>query len=325
MRQIELTNEEHLYLQSIFDYFHTHARWPTYRHLETVFAEMDLDVDSKELVQNLPLEFINPINLDFSPFGTATLTVHAVYYLQKNAPELGAFLQVLKLCVNTYIHSVGDARQMSSGTVLQMYPTWFKPAIYKVGLLLEGEMDLWTTFNLDDERWSCKLSRNVRRFRDIETIEEYLEKRAPPTKKASTYASSSSDRKGVDITAQYDQLNPDIHKKCWRSYSDEDYDTAILNATKALEVAVRKKSKLADNIVGADLITQALNPNKPILEYSATKAEQEGMMSLLRGIIMVYKNPQSHRFVGVQNKSECLGILLLCSNLLYTIENIEQR
>jgi len=32
-------------------------------------------------------------------------------------------------------------------------------------------------------------------------------------------------------------------------------------------------------------------------------------MALLRGIVLVYKNPQSHRFVGVQNKSECLGII----------------
>lgn len=44
-------------------------------------------------------------------------------------------------------------------------------------------------------------------------------------------------------------------------------------------------------------------------------------MSLLRGIIQVFKNPQSHRFVGVQSKSECLGVLLICSNLLYVVDN----
>ena len=43
-------------------------------------------------------------------------------------------------------------------------------------------------------------------------------------------------------------------------------------------------------------------------------------MSLLRGIIQVYKNPQSHRHVGVQNKSECLGMMLICSNLLNIID-----
>ena len=62
---------------------------------------------------------------------------------------------------------------------------------------------------------------------------------------------------------------------------------------------------------------------KPLLLYSTSDAEQEGMMSLLRGIIQVFKNPHSHRFVGVQNKSECLGVLLMCSNLLYVVDNTE--
>jgi hypothetical protein len=43
---------------------------------------------------------------------------------------------------------------------------------------------------------------------------------------------------------------------------------------------------------------------------------------LLRGIILVYKNPQSHRHIGMQNKSECLGVLLICSNLLSIIDNL---
>lgn len=321
MQTFELTNEQNLYLQRIFNYFHINARWPMHRYLDKAVLEIDPESESKKLAQSLPEGLLNPLNLDFSPSGKAVLTVPAVYYLQKNASELGAFLQVLKLCVNIYQHSVGDARRISSGTVFQMYPAWFKTTIYKVGLLLGGEADLWTSFELSDERWSCKLGRNVRRFRDVETIEAYLEIRDTPRKTTSASISSGLTTKGVEITAQYVQLHPDIHAKCWRSYLDEDYDTAILNATKALEVAVRKKTKLPDNIVGADLMAQAFNPGKPLLEYSTIKAEQEGMMSLLRGIIQVYKNPQSHRFVGIQSKSDCLGILLLCSHLLYTVAN----
>jgi hypothetical protein len=45
-------------------------------------------------------------------------------------------------------------------------------------------------------------------------------------------------------------------------------------------------------------------------------------MSLLRGIIQVYKNPQSHRFVGMQDASECLGVLLMCGSLLSIIDGL---
>jgi hypothetical protein len=47
------------------------------------------------------------------------------------------------------------------------------------------------------------------------------------------------------------------------------------------------------------------------------------MISLLRGIIQVFKNSQSHRFAGVQSKADCLAVLLMCSNLLYIVDNAE--
>ncbi len=99
------------------------------------------------------------------------------------------------------------------------------------------------------------------------------------------------------------------------------YDDAILNATKALEVAIRTKAKLPQSCVGVDVVNTAFSLKKPILRYSTENAEQEGMMSLLRGIIQVFKNPQSHRFVGVQSNSECLSVMLMCSNLLYVVDN----
>src|SRR5947209_10474145 len=119
------------------------------------------------------------------------------------------------------------------------------------------------------------------------------------------------------------EIHPDIYAKCWHLYTARKYDDAILNATKALEVAIRTKARLSDDIVGATLVNRAFKPDKPILRYSNIDAEQEGMMSLLRGIIQVFKNPQSHRFVGVQSKSECLSMLLMCSNLLHVVENAE--
>lgn len=119
------------------------------------------------------------------------------------------------------------------------------------------------------------------------------------------------------------EIHPEIYARCWNLYSARRYDDAILNATKALEGAVRTKAKLTPTSVGVDVMTAAFSPKKPFLRYSRIDAEQEGMMSLLRGIIQVFKNPQSHRFVGVQSKSECLAVLLMCSNLLHVVENAE--
>jgi uncharacterized protein (TIGR02391 family) len=165
------------------------------------------------------------------------------------------------------------------------------------------------------------LSRLIRRFREITTIEEYLEKRNAYPKTTSLPNVPETPTINTSITAE-STLHPDIYEKCWSLYTLGDYDNAILNATKAIEVAVRKKSGLPDHLAGTAIMGQAFGSDNPKLRYSAVKSEQDGMMSLLRGIIGVYKNPQSHRFVGIENKSECLGIMLICSSLLYTIDDI---
>ena len=86
---------------------------------------------------------------------------------------------------------------------------------------------------------------------------------------------------------------------------------------------MRTRAKLPPTSVGVEAITTAFSPKKPLLRSSTIDAEQEGMMSLLRGIIQVFKNPHSHRFVGVQSKSECLAVLLMCSKLLHVVEHAE--
>jgi uncharacterized protein (TIGR02391 family) len=127
----------------------------------------------------------------------------------------------------------------------------------------------------------------------------------------------------VVLSAEVVQLHPAIREKCWSLYTQGNYDDAIFNATKALEVAVRTKANLPDTCIGKDVINTAFSSKNPLLRYSRIDAEQEGMMSLLRGIIQVYKNPQSHRHVGVQNQTECLGLLLMCSNGLSVIDTLQ--
>jgi uncharacterized protein (TIGR02391 family) len=192
---------------------------------------------------------------------------------------------------------------------------------HKVGLLLQVEPWIFSFFSTGGEgSWQCTLSREIRRYRDVKTIEEYLEKR--DMLKGGARSPVNEPQHSIVVSEMWNlEIHPEIYAKCWHLYTARKYDEAILNATKALEVAIRTKARLSDDIVGAALVNRAFKPDKPRLHYSNIEAEQEGMMSLLRGMIQIFKNPQSHRFVGIQNKSECLGVLLMCSNLLYVVDN----
>jgi hypothetical protein len=72
MEQGKLTDEQRLYLQMIFDYFHEHGKWPTYSYLERAFHEGHPELDLDEIVESLPPGLSKPLSaFTFSPAGSA--------------------------------------------------------------------------------------------------------------------------------------------------------------------------------------------------------------------------------------------------------------
>ena len=323
MESINVTDEQRLYLHAIFDYFREYGKWPTHTHLERQFLRTHPDLDIEEIAQSFPAGLTSQVDT-LNPESKAILTVPAIYQFWGSVQELSTFVLVIERCVETYYNSGGETRSLSSADLARDNPTWRDNAIRKVGLLLLGEPRIWSSFSGPDNDggWSGVIAKDIRRFRGVKTIEQYLEKRNLPRKVTSqpiiTDVEVPTDQPANDL-----QLHPDILSRCWDLYATQKYDDAILNATKALEVAIRTKAKLPQSCVGVDVVNTAFSLKKPILRYSKEDAEQEGMMSLLRGIIQVFKNPQSHRFVGVQSNSECLSVMLMCSNLLYVVDNAE--
>jgi uncharacterized protein (TIGR02391 family) len=328
METVNLNEQQRLYLQTIFDYFHEYGKWPTYSYVERTILQSHPDLDIDEIVKSLPPGLSKPFNaymFDVTGFANEDtfLTVPGIYICQGSEEDLKDFVRAIHFFVERYNSFDKEKRQVSSNDLISLLDM-SELSTRKIGLLLQVEPWIFSAFSTGGEgNWQCTLSRDIRRYRDVQTIEQYLEKRDMLKKHASSPANEPT-RHSIVVSEMWNlEIHPEIYARCWHLYTARKYDDAILNATKVLEGAIRTKAKLPNDLVGAALINRAFKPDKPLLRYSDIEAEQEGMMSLLRGIIQVFKNPQSHRFVGVQNKSECLSVLLMGSNLLYVIDNAE--
>jgi len=328
METVNLNDQQRLYLQTIFDYFHVYGKWPTYRYVERTILQSHPDLNIDEIAKSLPPGFSKPFNaymFDVPIYANEDtfLTVPAVYLCHDSEEDLKDFVRAIHFFVERYNSADKEKRQVSSNdltTSLDMSEL----STRKIGLLLQVEPWIFTSFSTgNDGSWQCTLSREIRRYRDVQTTEQYLEKREIIKNRASSPVNEPTQRSIVVSEMWNLEIHPEIYARCWHLYTARKYDDAILNATKVLEVAIRTKARLPGDVVGAALINRAFKPDKPILRYSKIEAEQEGIMLLLRGMIQVFKNPHSHRFVGVQNKEECLSVLLMCSNLLYVIDNAE--
>ena len=116
-------------------------------------------------------------------------------------------------------------------------------------------------------------------------------------------------------------LHPTIAEKCWSAFIRGEYDTAIFQAFKEVEVSVRDKAGFDGSKRGVPLMRDTFRVETgPLTETAQLTAERQALSDLFAGAIGSYKNPQSHHHVGIDVR-EASELLVLASHLLEIVES----
>lgn len=115
------------------------------------------------------------------------------------------------------------------------------------------------------------------------------------------------------------QLHPRIAHKVWASFLRGDYDTAVFQAFKEVEVRVREAAQYEATDLGVRLMRKAFGKNGPLTDDSAPQGEQQALSDLFAGAIGSYKNPHSHRSVIIES-AEAAEMIVLASHLLGIVD-----
>ena len=120
------------------------------------------------------------------------------------------------------------------------------------------------------------------------------------------------------------QLHARIAQKVWATFLRGDYDTAVFQAFKEVEIAVRECGEYAETDYGTDLMRKAFHvENGDLTNLDQPRAEREAISNLFAGAIGSYKNPSSHRNVNVPAE-EAVELIILASHLLRIIDSRKQ-
>lgn len=111
-------------------------------------------------------------------------------------------------------------------------------------------------------------------------------------------------------------LHPVIAQKVWSTFLRGDYDTAVFQAFKEVEVRARELGGFSAQDIGTDLMRKAFHvDNGPLTDKGAIKAERQALSDIFAGAIGSYKNPHSHRNVPI-DAVEAVEMIILASHLL---------
>lgn len=98
-----------------------------------------------------------------------------------------------------------------------------------------------------------------------------------------------------------------------------EYDTAVFQAFRELEVAIREAGAFSADDIGVSLAQKAFGEKGPLTDKSAPVGERVALLNMMSGALGSYKNPHSHRKVQV-NAVDASEMIVLASHLMKIVD-----
>jgi uncharacterized protein (TIGR02391 family) len=146
--------------------------------------------------------------------------------------------------------------------------------------------------------------------------------RVPSAKGRSAYA--ATDYTGVRMRSKFtrDMFHPGLPDAAWNAFTVGDYDTAIFEAFKSLEVAVRTKGGFASTDFGAALMKKAFDPDTgPLRDKSASRGRRVARCELFTGAFGEIRNPKGHNDPTIADAVVAAEELMAASVLRRIVDN----
>jgi len=115
-------------------------------------------------------------------------------------------------------------------------------------------------------------------------------------------------------------LHPELIKSCWSAFMRGEYDTAVFQAFRELEVAIREAGGFSADDFGVALAQKAFSEkNGRLTDMEAPSGERVALLNMMAGALGSYKNPHSHRRVHL-SAVDATEMIVMASHLMKIVD-----
>lgn len=117
-------------------------------------------------------------------------------------------------------------------------------------------------------------------------------------------------------------LHPILIEKAWPLFLLGQYETAVFQAFKEIEVRVRDACGFAPTDIGIPLMRKAFaDDDGPLTDKEEPLAERQALAHLFAGAYGRFRNPSGHRHVAITEPTDAFEMLAIASNLLKLVDD----
>jgi uncharacterized protein (TIGR02391 family) len=127
------------------------------------------------------------------------------------------------------------------------------------------------------------------------------------------------------LSMSVDDFHPRVVEACKSLLVAGHLDQAVLTAFRCVEEDLRARAALGPDAFGVDLVSRVLSSKTPKIRLSEVDAEQEAAHVLFRGAIGFFKNPHSHRSVGLKDQRTAIEQIAFASLLLHLLDQTTRQ